>query len=141
MKDRHPGWKFRTPFEREVWKVEDIRGTMVTVKRNQTTVTRNVSWFKRAQSHPTTQGNHNPVEGDTDTPHFQATSPGRSQTENSLGLSTPSIPGSNQPTGGGLRNQGQEVTSSEEETRPSQRYNLRPKSAPSQRFRDYVRDF
>ena len=45
MKDRHPWWKFRTPFEREVWTVVEIKGTMITVKRNHTTVTRNISWF------------------------------------------------------------------------------------------------
>ena len=43
MKDRHPGWIFRTPFKREIWTVVDVKGTMITVKRDHTTVTRNIT--------------------------------------------------------------------------------------------------
>ena len=39
VKDRHPGWKFRTPFEREIWTVVAAKVTMITVKRNHVTAT------------------------------------------------------------------------------------------------------
>ena len=47
VNDRHLGGKFRTPYEREVWEVVNVRGTMVMVHCGQATVSQNVSWFKR----------------------------------------------------------------------------------------------
>ncbi|KAJ1159765.1 hypothetical protein NDU88_000270 [Pleurodeles waltl] len=40
VRDRHLGWKFRTPYEPGVWTC-----TMVTAAKGSGTVTRNVSWF------------------------------------------------------------------------------------------------
>ncbi|KAJ1155877.1 hypothetical protein NDU88_008602 [Pleurodeles waltl] len=51
VKDRHPGWKFRTPYEPSRWSVVDVQGTMMTAQRGDQRVTRNVSWFKRLEGH------------------------------------------------------------------------------------------
>ncbi|KAJ1082147.1 hypothetical protein NDU88_002317 [Pleurodeles waltl] len=45
IKDRKPGWKFRTPYEPGVWVVSRVAGTMIMVKKANQTVSRNVSWF------------------------------------------------------------------------------------------------
>ncbi|KAJ1208166.1 hypothetical protein NDU88_003552 [Pleurodeles waltl] len=47
IKNRYPGGKFKTPFEPYPWAVVKIKGTLVTVKRNEETATRNISWFKQ----------------------------------------------------------------------------------------------
>ncbi|KAJ1108869.1 hypothetical protein NDU88_006239 [Pleurodeles waltl] len=49
LKDCHPGWKFRTPFEPDVWIVEKIDGTMVTARKGVHQVTRNVLWLQRVE--------------------------------------------------------------------------------------------
>ncbi|KAJ1197069.1 hypothetical protein NDU88_000931 [Pleurodeles waltl] len=48
IRDRCPGWKFRTPYEPCVWTVTGVSGTMVTVAKGSETVARNVSWCRRA---------------------------------------------------------------------------------------------
>ncbi|KAJ1090173.1 hypothetical protein NDU88_003308 [Pleurodeles waltl] len=48
VKDRKPGWKFRTPYEPGVWTVTGVSGTMVTAEKGCERVTRNISWFKKA---------------------------------------------------------------------------------------------
>ncbi|KAJ1085058.1 hypothetical protein NDU88_005191 [Pleurodeles waltl] len=45
-KDRHPGWKFRTPYEPKMWYVAKVDGTMVIVQRAGLTVVCTVLWFK-----------------------------------------------------------------------------------------------
>ena len=37
IRDRHPGRKFGTPYEREQWKVIRVNGTMITVERTEST--------------------------------------------------------------------------------------------------------
>ena len=54
IKDRYPGSKFRTPFEKEPWMITHVKGTMIAAQRQHETITRNVSWFK--QFHPTRVG-------------------------------------------------------------------------------------
>ncbi|KAJ1107943.1 hypothetical protein NDU88_005329 [Pleurodeles waltl] len=46
-RDRQPGWKYHTPFTREVWEVVKVKGTMVTAKSGLVKVSGNVSWFKK----------------------------------------------------------------------------------------------
>ncbi|KAJ1154603.1 hypothetical protein NDU88_007348 [Pleurodeles waltl] len=47
IKNRHPGGKFCTSFEREVLTVVQVQGTMVNVRQNDQEVKRNVYWFKK----------------------------------------------------------------------------------------------
>ncbi|KAJ1212739.1 hypothetical protein NDU88_000387 [Pleurodeles waltl] len=47
LKDRHPSLKFRTPFEPDVWRVEKVKGTLMTAVRWGRRVTRNVLWFRK----------------------------------------------------------------------------------------------
>ncbi|KAJ1191727.1 hypothetical protein NDU88_001043 [Pleurodeles waltl] len=47
VKYRHPGGKFRLPFEVKPWTVTAVKGTMVTVSQGLKKVTRNISQFKR----------------------------------------------------------------------------------------------
>ena len=66
VRDRHPGWKFRTRFEREPWMVTRVKGTMITATRQHQVVTRNISWFKRASqgmnpAKSTEQGREGPM--------------------------------------------------------------------------------
>lgn len=51
--NRKPTGKFCTRYEPEVWEVVSQRGTMVTVQRGGSTLTRNVSWFKPCPCSPT----------------------------------------------------------------------------------------
>ncbi|KAJ1136658.1 hypothetical protein NDU88_003073 [Pleurodeles waltl] len=44
--NRRSGSKFMLPFEKDTWVVSAIKGTMVIAKRNQETITRNISFFK-----------------------------------------------------------------------------------------------
>ncbi|KAJ1091784.1 hypothetical protein NDU88_004899 [Pleurodeles waltl] len=44
--NRRSGSKFLLPFEKDLWVVSAIKGTTVTAKRKQETVTRNISFFK-----------------------------------------------------------------------------------------------
>ncbi|KAJ1207644.1 hypothetical protein NDU88_003034 [Pleurodeles waltl] len=46
VRNRGSGSKFLVPFEKEPWVVSAIKGTMVTAKTNQETITRNISFFK-----------------------------------------------------------------------------------------------
>ncbi|KAJ1200879.1 hypothetical protein NDU88_004700 [Pleurodeles waltl] len=48
IKDRKPGWKFRTPYEPGVWTETGVSGTMVTAEKGSDQVTRNILWFKKA---------------------------------------------------------------------------------------------
>ncbi|KAJ1103622.1 hypothetical protein NDU88_001043 [Pleurodeles waltl] len=45
-RNRRSGSKFMLPFEKDSWVMSAIKGTMVTAKRNQETITRNISFFK-----------------------------------------------------------------------------------------------
>ncbi|KAJ1205855.1 hypothetical protein NDU88_001280 [Pleurodeles waltl] len=47
LKDRHPGWKFHTTFEPDVWRVEKVEGTMMTTVIGGRRVTRNVLWLQK----------------------------------------------------------------------------------------------
>ncbi|KAJ1205158.1 hypothetical protein NDU88_000593 [Pleurodeles waltl] len=47
--DRHPGWKFRTLFEPDIWIVQKIAGTIVAARKVGNQVTRKVSWFWRVE--------------------------------------------------------------------------------------------
>ena len=47
IRDRHPGSKFRLPFEPKRWTVTSVKGTMVTAKNGDDNVTCNISFFKR----------------------------------------------------------------------------------------------
>ena len=53
VRDRHPGSKFRLPFELAHWTITRIQGTMVTATRGLETVTRNTSVFKQVPRGPT----------------------------------------------------------------------------------------
>lgn len=46
VRNRRPGGTFCTRYEPNTWEVVRQHGTMVTVRRNGTQLTRNVSWFK-----------------------------------------------------------------------------------------------
>ncbi|KAJ1215503.1 hypothetical protein NDU88_003111 [Pleurodeles waltl] len=46
MKNRYPGGNFKTVFGQNTWTVARVKGTLVTVKRKDETVTRNISCFK-----------------------------------------------------------------------------------------------
>lgn len=50
VKDRHPGSKFRLPFEERPWTVTRRTGTMVTAWRGTGELTRNVSFFKKVHA-------------------------------------------------------------------------------------------
>ncbi|KAJ1122083.1 hypothetical protein NDU88_000587 [Pleurodeles waltl] len=62
LKDRKPGWKFRTPYEPGIWTVSKIMGTMITALRGCERVTRNILWFwkvnlpKAPQEEPGVEG-------------------------------------------------------------------------------------
>ncbi|KAJ1119180.1 hypothetical protein NDU88_007366 [Pleurodeles waltl] len=45
--DRRPGWKFRTPFEQEVWTIISVTGTMITAQKWAEQVSRNILWFRK----------------------------------------------------------------------------------------------
>ena len=137
MKDRHLEWKFRTPFEREVWTVAEIKGTMIMVKRNPHTVTQNMSWFKRVHSNPLRTEDASISESELPLP---VTS------ENSPMDAGPRVDMANTRDQSAIPQEvaGPEVrpaeTTSQAETRiRSQRYSLRPNPAPSQKFKDFCR--
>ncbi|KAJ1141317.1 hypothetical protein NDU88_007650 [Pleurodeles waltl] len=46
VKNRRDGSKFMLPFQKDPWMVSAIKGIMVTSKRNQETIKRNISFFK-----------------------------------------------------------------------------------------------
>ncbi|KAJ1130706.1 hypothetical protein NDU88_009056 [Pleurodeles waltl] len=52
VKNRHPGGKFKTPFEPELWTVARVKGTLVTAMRKGETVMRNISCFKLYHGKP-----------------------------------------------------------------------------------------
>ena len=58
--DRYPG--FRTLYEKELWKVTHIQGTMITAMHGQNQVTRNATWFKRATPGMTTSNEESGVD-------------------------------------------------------------------------------
>ena len=47
VKDRHPGSKFRLPFEIRPWTVIHCQGTLVAAPHGGETITRNISFFKK----------------------------------------------------------------------------------------------
>ncbi|KAJ1149331.1 hypothetical protein NDU88_002141 [Pleurodeles waltl] len=49
LKDRHPGWKYRTPYKPDILRVERIKGTKVTASREGRQVTWNVLWFWKVE--------------------------------------------------------------------------------------------
>ncbi|KAJ1196893.1 hypothetical protein NDU88_000756 [Pleurodeles waltl] len=54
VQNRHPGEKFKLPFEMVPWTGVRTRSTMITVTRGGESVTRNISFFKRYQSEDAT---------------------------------------------------------------------------------------
>ncbi|KAJ1155296.1 hypothetical protein NDU88_008027 [Pleurodeles waltl] len=46
LRNRHPGNKFRLSFEIEPWKVSEVKGTMVTARNDNETITRNILLLK-----------------------------------------------------------------------------------------------
>ena len=52
IRDRHPGGKFCTLFEKDTWTVVRMQGTAVTARQRQNQIIRNVSFFKRAVAEP-----------------------------------------------------------------------------------------
>ena len=139
VRDRHPGWKFRTRFEQEPWTITQVKGTMITATRRHQSVTRNVSWFKRAQREVTQDPGLESWREGQESAESPREGEGSSLTES---LPTRRLDSSRVPKDG----RGMEVSDEprglqEEEgagrTR-SQRYNLRPQPLPSQRFKDYV---
>ena len=140
MKDRHPGWKFRTPFEREVWTVVAIKGTMVTVQRYNTRVTRNGSWFKWAYSRPSSTRETEAADNDMIvTRPDECDDDGKDCESSSTPAAPTSVRADTQSTVLRESKNTDNIHGSERNCR-SQRYNLRPHPVPSQTFRDFVRD-
>lgn len=137
IRDRHPGWKFQTPYEPEVWTVEAVKGTMVTVKRGSAAITRNVSHFKRTHQRetdpedvrsPDVELDEGPIGSPRSEPchsgdRLRIDQPGssREDSRHDLGRETGS------PSG---------VT--DEPPPRSQKYGLRPNPGPSQWLKDFV---
>ena len=74
IKVNHRGWKFRTPFVHEVLEVMNVNGSLVTARRKQITVTRNISRFKLAASHPEGREENTETGGDGGMPSVKDTS-------------------------------------------------------------------
>ena len=139
VKDRHPGWKFRTRFEQEPWTVTRVKGTMVTATRHNQSVTRNVSWFKKSPRIVNNDlGCESPEEEQSATESIQAKDRALSSENVTPGLKDClGTPGGESSPGvsGGPRNRGDGEGAGR--TR-SQRYDLRPQPLPNQRLKDYV---
>ena len=135
VKDRHPGWKFRTRFEPEIWKVVGIKGTMVTAQCNRQEITRNVSWFKRTGGEAPRGDGEVPeeeeapavVSNETCLPIPERTEEGGSR-EVPAKDGAPAHVSAEGPPEVGARG-------------PNHRYGLRPHPRPSQRLKDFVQDF
>ena len=112
---------------------------MMTVRRNQTTVTHNVSWFKQAHRNPGRPEDTNTPESDTSVQYPGIDSPSRSDPESDPGQAVSSAQSGSLPTMTLPNNSSIEVIPSGESTCCSQWYSLRPNPAPSKRFKDYVR--
>ena len=138
MKDRHPGGKFCTPYEREVWDVVNIQGTMVTVQRGQSTVSRNILWFKRVPPKLHAPVCDNQSKEDTSAPSAKLFNPNRA--------SLPSSPEPPSTRSSPLPPTIQEIPNSQstaagtcqDTVGHSQRYGLRPNFVPRKRLKDYV---
>ena len=90
-KDRHPGSKFRLPFEPKVWEVTNVKGTMITVRNGEEFLTRNVSFFKKYVK-PAPSGNtENKESANPSSPRNDSTTTQRMGAEND---STPEWPAS-----------------------------------------------
>ncbi|KAJ1165614.1 hypothetical protein NDU88_006035 [Pleurodeles waltl] len=127
MKDRKPGWKFRTPYEPSVWVVTRVAGTVVTVQKVGETVSRNVSRFSKGMfEEPQTE------EPEMIHPHQ---SPASDSPE-------PPSPRLSQPTSTQDRPCSQEDdqsgTQAGEHRSRTQRHNLWPNPPPSQRLKEFV---
>ncbi|KAJ1130570.1 hypothetical protein NDU88_008921 [Pleurodeles waltl] len=126
VKDRKPGWKFRTPYEPGLWTVTRVSRTMVTAEKGSDQVTRNISWFKKA-----TFGE---ISGDQEVedqfPDYSATESPEQDRESELPLAAgPS--GLRQPVSSAPATQRGEARSQ------TGRYYLSPNPPPSQKLKDY----
>ncbi|KAJ1177026.1 hypothetical protein NDU88_002292 [Pleurodeles waltl] len=127
LKDRHPGWKFRTPFEPDVWVEEKFEGTMITARRNGQHVTRNMSWFRRVVV-PDSGADIWPQEGseeDAKGEDAQAECPAEAR-QHERPSTSPERVGPSRPE------RGDEMARVLPER--CERYNLRPNPVPSQRL-------
>ncbi|KAJ1160304.1 hypothetical protein NDU88_000806 [Pleurodeles waltl] len=57
VRNRHPGGKFRLPFEMTPWTLMRRKGTLVTAQKDRELVTQNISFIKRYQSDIDTTAN------------------------------------------------------------------------------------
>ena len=118
IKYRHPGSKFRLPFEPRAWKITDIKGTMITAQRGGESITRNVSFFKKHVLPRREEDRAEQQVADTDDPL---------SSEPELVVGTSRRSPSQQPRRHPDRNH---LT----------RYRLRAYPSQSQRYRNYVTD-
>ncbi|KAJ1136263.1 hypothetical protein NDU88_002680 [Pleurodeles waltl] len=151
VRNRHPGGKFRLPFEMTPWTVVRIRGTMVTAKKGQESVTRNIHFFKQYRSDTTpTASDASPPHNDSDgmesgddcvgTPELEITTLRGDCLENNVGSQGVTSDGCDdgcQPEIPGLDGTAETVVSVALRA-GARRYHLRPRPLPSSKLPDFV---
>ena len=136
LKDRHPGSKFRLPFEIRPWTVINRKGLMVTGRQGEETITRNVSHFKQfRESTPTNNERDSSSENWPDMIHSPSGDSNgsrtgdleQSQINGSRGEGVPTTSPKSPPTTTPTTSRGNQS-----------RYHLRENPGPSSRLRDYA---
>lgn len=139
IRDRHPGWQFRTPYESEVCIVSDVKGTMITARRGQQSVTRNITCFKRAADPGNISEEYPSWEPGFDPP--ASPNPGHTGPE-SLAPASQGSATRNRTECQNTVAQPAAYDTAGAEASPrvrSRRYDLRPNPGPSQWLKDFVR--
>ncbi|KAJ1137468.1 hypothetical protein NDU88_003866 [Pleurodeles waltl] len=155
VKTRHPGGKFKTPFESSLWTVTRVKGTLVTATRGSESVTRNISCFKTyhgdqrdRQGSENDSGQYREDEEDREDEEFRRPSTsaegclmrGPSQTREGreedkiTALDPPAQIEEGQLTEVPSENSRNEVV----QQRGMGRYNLRSRTSPPERLKDYI---
>ena len=111
-----------------------VNGTMVTATDNETTVTRNISWFKRATSRLERREENTAAEGDYNMPPAMDTS-GEESVSGQGGLDSSSL---DLTTSTSQRNPSPDASQDRSRGTRNQRYCLRPNPMLSQQVKDFV---
>ncbi|KAJ1136977.1 hypothetical protein NDU88_003390 [Pleurodeles waltl] len=149
--NRHPGGKFRLPFEMMPWTVVRIRGTLVADQKVHESVTPNISFFKQYRSDTaSTATDASPPPTVSDglelgdnflcTPELEITTPQGECLENnggSQGVTSDECEGVRHPEESGLDGTGKTVVRVPLRAGDG-RYHLRPRPLPSSKLRDFI---
>ncbi|KAJ1143881.1 hypothetical protein NDU88_010183 [Pleurodeles waltl] len=130
VKNRHPGGKFKTPFEPEVWTVTRVKGTLVNE-----IVTRNISWFKLYHGKPRESErfeiSNEPSLGDEESViNGPVQAGGESEERYTTSLKAPDK---------SEERIAAEVPSAVGQRGGMNRYSLRPRTSAPEKLKDYVR--